>query len=75
MPFTSRQNRFWTANSWDQTQIPKPWAKAAIAIGEPMTVPGDVGRRRYKIGAPRPRIAPEELEQNALALLNENPNP
>ena len=35
----ARGNRHWTADSWDQTQIPKPYADVAIAIGEPLDVP------------------------------------
>ena len=27
--------------SWDRTQVPKPWSRVAIAIGEPLDVPGD----------------------------------
>ncbi len=39
LPFHIEADRYWTANSWDRTQIPKPYARAAIAIGEPLTVP------------------------------------
>jgi lysophospholipid acyltransferase (LPLAT)-like uncharacterized protein len=38
IPFHIEANRYWTANSWDRTLIPKPWATVAIAIGEPMEV-------------------------------------
>jgi len=38
IPFHIEADRYWTANSWDRTQVPKPWANVAIAIGEPMTV-------------------------------------
>jgi lysophospholipid acyltransferase (LPLAT)-like uncharacterized protein len=38
LPFHIEADRFWTARSWDRTQIPKPYATAAIAIGEPLTV-------------------------------------
>ena len=41
IPFHIESDRHWTANSWDRTQIPKPYANVAIAIGEPMTVPED----------------------------------
>jgi len=41
LPFHIEADRYWTAHSWDRTQIPKPYATAAIAIGEPMTVPRD----------------------------------
>src|SRR5262249_38517453 len=38
IPFHSEADRYWTARSWDQTQVPKPWSTVAIAIGEPMDV-------------------------------------
>lgn len=31
----------WNLSSWDKFQFPKPFAKAAIVYGEPMTVPHD----------------------------------
>jgi len=40
LPFHIEADRYWTANSWDRTQIPKPYATAAIAIGEPIHVDG-----------------------------------
>ena len=41
IPFHIEADRYWTANSWDRTQIPKPWSDVAIAIGEPMDVSAD----------------------------------
>jgi len=41
VPFHIESDRYWTANSWDRTQIPKPWSTVAIAIGEPMEVAAD----------------------------------
>ncbi len=38
IPFHIEADRYWSANSWDRTQIPKPWSTVAIAIGEPMQV-------------------------------------
>jgi lysophospholipid acyltransferase (LPLAT)-like uncharacterized protein len=41
LPFHLEANRHWTLNSWDRTQIPKPYATVAIAMGEPFDVPAD----------------------------------
>ena len=41
LPFHIEADRHWTPNSWDRTQIPKPFATVAIAIGEPIDVPSD----------------------------------
>ncbi len=38
LPFHLEADRHWTLNSWDRTQIPKPFAKMAIVVGEPLEV-------------------------------------
>ena len=39
LPFHFEADRFWTAGRWDQTQVPKPFARVGLAVGEPMFVP------------------------------------
>ena len=41
LPFHLEADRFWSVNSWDRTQIPKPFTTVAIAMGEPFSVPPD----------------------------------
>jgi len=41
LPFHLEADRFWSVNSWDRTQIPRPFATVAIAMGEPFTVRED----------------------------------
>src|SRR6267142_2270739 len=41
LPFHLEADRHWTLNSWDRTQIPKPFATVALAIGEPFEVARD----------------------------------
>jgi lysophospholipid acyltransferase (LPLAT)-like uncharacterized protein len=41
LPFHLEASRHWTLKSWDRTQIPKPFATVALAVGEPFTVPAD----------------------------------
>jgi lysophospholipid acyltransferase (LPLAT)-like uncharacterized protein len=69
VPFHIESDRHWTANSWDRTQIPKPWATVSIAIGEPLPIAADADERAIESG----RLALEErlrvLEGRALALL------
>jgi lysophospholipid acyltransferase (LPLAT)-like uncharacterized protein len=43
VPFHIESEPCWTAGSWDRTQVPKPWSRVAIAIGEPMDVPAEAG--------------------------------
>ena len=42
VPFHIEASKAWTARSWDRTQVPKPWADVAIAVGEPYTVARDL---------------------------------
>lgn len=41
VPFHCEADRHWTVRSWDATQIPRPFARVAISIGAPITVPSD----------------------------------
>jgi lysophospholipid acyltransferase (LPLAT)-like uncharacterized protein len=41
VPFHIEASRHWTARSWDGTQVPKPGATLAIAIGAPIEVARD----------------------------------
>ena len=43
LPFHSEADRFWTARSWDGTQVPKPFARAAMVVGAPIEVPRGAG--------------------------------
>ena len=43
LPFHIEADKFWTANSWDRTQIPKPFATVTLAMGAPLEVPADGG--------------------------------
>ena len=39
LPFHLEASAHWTANSWDRTQIPKPYSMVALVVGEPIEVP------------------------------------
>jgi lysophospholipid acyltransferase (LPLAT)-like uncharacterized protein len=41
LPFHLEANRYWTLNSWDRTQIPKPFSTVALVVGEPFDVPAE----------------------------------
>jgi lysophospholipid acyltransferase (LPLAT)-like uncharacterized protein len=69
LPFHLEADRHWTLRSWDRTQIPKPFATVALAVGEPFDVPADaddeaIERARVSLEA---RLA--ALEAHARALL------
>jgi lysophospholipid acyltransferase (LPLAT)-like uncharacterized protein len=70
LPFHIEADRYWTAPSWDRTQIPKPFSTVAIKIGEPIpissTEPAAIARGRVDLEAALAR-----LEQRALTMLRE----
>jgi len=41
LPFHLEADRHWTLNSWDRTQVPKPYATVALVVGEPLEVVAD----------------------------------
>ena len=69
VPFHIEASRHWTLRSWDRTQIPKPFAEVAIAIGEPIEVPPDTDEAG--LGAARLTLEArlQSLEARAVALL------
>ena len=43
LPFHIEADRYWSIQSWDRTQIPRPFSTAAVAIGAPFEVPDRAG--------------------------------
>ena len=41
IPFHLEADRHWTMNSWDRTQVPKPFARVALVFAPPRQVPAD----------------------------------
>ena len=41
VPFHAEAARHWTIRSWDRSQIPKPFSRVVMAMGEPLTVSAD----------------------------------
>jgi lysophospholipid acyltransferase (LPLAT)-like uncharacterized protein len=61
VPFHMEAASNWTANSWDRTQIPKPFTTVAVSIGEPLEVPGETTDQQLE-------AARQELERRLRAL-------
>ena len=38
LPFHIEAERYWSARSWDRTQVPRPFSRVAVAIGRPLDV-------------------------------------
>jgi len=69
VPFHIEADRHWTLNSWDRTQIPKPFAVSAIAIGEPLFVDQDTDAAGLEIVTRALQQQLQALELRALAML------
>jgi lysophospholipid acyltransferase (LPLAT)-like uncharacterized protein len=41
VPFHIEARSYWTARSWDASQIPRPFSRVAVVFGEPFNVPED----------------------------------
>ena len=71
LPFHAETDRHWTARSWDATQVPKPFARAAMVIGQPI----DVERNVSAITLEEKRLELErslcQLEERAKQLLGQ----
>jgi lysophospholipid acyltransferase (LPLAT)-like uncharacterized protein len=72
LPYHIEASRSWTLNSWDRTQIPKPFSTVAIAIGQPIDVK-DTAPDTLEAGRVRLLAALAGLEERALAMLRERP--
>ena len=69
VPFHMEACSKWTAKSWDQTQIPKPFTTVAVAIGEPLEVPGAANDTRLESARLELERRLQTLEARALEML------
>jgi hypothetical protein len=69
LPFHLEADRFWELRSWDRTQIPKPWARVALVIGEPIYVASDADDAAVEAHRASLHAVLETLELRALALV------
>jgi lysophospholipid acyltransferase (LPLAT)-like uncharacterized protein len=69
LPYHIESDRHWTLNSWDRTQIPKPFSRVALVIGPPIEVratdEATLERKAQELAA-----ALTELESHATLLVN-----
>jgi hypothetical protein len=68
LPFHIEASRFWTMGSWDRTQVPKPFSRVAVAIGEPIVV-ADTSAASVEAGRRRVEAALEMSRARAVDIL------
>ena len=71
LPFHLEADRHWTLESWDRTQIPKPWTTVAVAIGEPFEVAADADEAGIESARVMLETRLGELEKRALELIRD----
>jgi hypothetical protein len=70
LPFHIESDRHWSLGSWDRTQIPKPYAHVALAMGEPVEVPRDADAEGIESARGLLEARLRSLEERARALLD-----
>jgi len=69
LPFHLEASSHWTANSWDRTQIPKPFSTVALVVGEPIDVPADASDEQLEAARQRLEHRLTGLETRARELI------
>ena len=69
LPFHLEADRHWSLRSWDRTQIPKPFATVALAVGEPFEVPARAGDAAIELARRSLEERLRGLEVRALEML------
>jgi len=70
VPFHMEASRYWTLKSWDRTQIPKPFATVALAVGAPIEVPHEADEAVLEAKRVEVEQSLLELERRAAAMLD-----
>jgi lysophospholipid acyltransferase (LPLAT)-like uncharacterized protein len=69
LPFHLEADRYWQVRSWDRTQVPKPFATVALAMGEPFDVASDADDKAIEAARQALQNRLLALEPRAKALL------
>ena len=69
IPFHLESDRHWTLDSWDRTQIPKPFARVGLAFAPPIVVPRDADADRLDEWRQRLETALAECERRSAGLV------
>ena len=69
LPFHIEAARHWTTRSWDRTQVPKPFSRMALVIGEPIPVASTADDAAIEAKRVELEQALQRLEARALAIV------
>jgi lysophospholipid acyltransferase (LPLAT)-like uncharacterized protein len=69
LPFHLEASAHWTMNSWDRTQIPRPFSTVSLAVGAPIGVPADADDAAQERARQELEAALGVLQRRASAML------
>lgn len=69
IPFHLESDRHWSLRSWDRTQIPKPFARVALAFAPPIIVPRDADSQALEGWRQRLEEALADCERRSAAMV------
>lgn len=49
MPMAVNFSSYWELKSWDRFQIPKPWSKISLVVGEEIMIPPDLTKEEFEV--------------------------
>ncbi len=49
IPLAIVSSNYWELKSWDKFQIPKPWGRLALFVGDKIYVPPDLSDKEFKV--------------------------
>jgi lysophospholipid acyltransferase (LPLAT)-like uncharacterized protein len=61
VPFVVKCDRYWTVNSWDKLQIPKPFTRASIDVAPPVYISPDASEADVENSRQMLKISLDEL--------------
>jgi lysophospholipid acyltransferase (LPLAT)-like uncharacterized protein len=65
MPVTMALQKFWTVNSWDRFQIPKPFTKARVYVAPPIYVSNDADEAQLNAKRDELQATLDDLNQKS----------
>jgi lysophospholipid acyltransferase (LPLAT)-like uncharacterized protein len=69
IPFHLESDRHWSLRSWDRTQIPKPFARVALAFAPPIIVPREADGPALEVWRQRLEAALADCERRSAAMV------
>jgi hypothetical protein len=69
LPFHCEADSHWTLRSWDQAQIPRPFATVSLVVGKPIEVPREADAKVLEAARTELEARLLDLEIRALQLL------